>query len=113
VDHCEKVFGELLTASALALVCLIEKDESGACLSDDPLNQLDSEAGESVAMGHHNFFDCSCLNTFQKPRETFPLVVDTDGVPMVSRWCPDGVPMVSRCLSTGIETVDVQKCKTH
>jgi hypothetical protein len=79
VDHCEKVFGELLTAPALVLVCLIEKDESGACSSDDPLNQLDTEACEAVAMGHHNFFDCSCLNTFQKPRETFPLVVEARG----------------------------------
>ena len=27
-------------------------------------------------MGHHNFFDCSALDLFQKPREAFALVVD-------------------------------------
>jgi hypothetical protein len=75
MDHCEKVFGELLTAPTLALVCLIKKDES----CNDPFNQLDTEAGEAVAVGHHNLSDQSLLDMFQKPCETFPPVVEARG----------------------------------
>ena len=59
VDHRKKVFCELLAAPplTLALVCLIEKDESGAGSGDDPLDKLDTETGEAVAVGHHNFPD--------------------------------------------------------
>jgi hypothetical protein len=76
VDHCKKVFCELFVAPTLDL---IEKDESGACSGDDPLNQFDSKAGESVAVGHHNFVDQSFLDVFQKPREAFPFVVEARG----------------------------------
>jgi hypothetical protein len=79
MDHCEKVFGELLTAPTLALVCLIKKDESGAGSCNDPFNQLDTEAGEAVAVGHHNLSDQSLLDMFQKPCETFPPVVEARG----------------------------------
>jgi hypothetical protein len=79
VDHCEKVFCELLAAPSLVFVCLIEKDERGAGLGDDPLNQLDAEAGEAVAVGHHNLADQSCLDMFQKPREALSFVVETGG----------------------------------
>jgi hypothetical protein len=76
VDHCKKVFGELLAAPPLALVCLIEKEESGARPGDNPLDQLDAEPGETVAVGHHNLVDQSLLDVFQKPREAFALVVE-------------------------------------
>jgi hypothetical protein len=79
VDHCEKVFCEFLAAPALALVSLIEKDESGPRPFDDPLHQVDAEAGEAVAVGHHNFVDQSLLDVLQKPREAFPLVVEAGG----------------------------------
>ena len=79
MDHCKQVFCELFATPALTfvVVCLIEKDESGAGSVDNPFKQLDTESGETVTVGHHNFVDQSFLDVFQKPRETFALVVET------------------------------------
>ena len=77
VDHSEQVVGELSIGAFVFLVSVIEKDESGTRLLDDPLDKFDAESGESVLVGHHNFSDQAFLDMSQKPLEAFPFVVET------------------------------------
>jgi hypothetical protein len=77
MDHCKKVCGEFFTASSDMRVFLIKKDERCSGAFDDPFKHLDAESGQTVSVGHHNFFDHSCLDVFQKPREAFAPVVET------------------------------------
>ena len=79
MDHGEEVLGELLAAAPLARVSLVEKDEGCAGLLEDPLDELDAEPRQAVPVGHHNFFDQTCLDVSQKPREAFAFEVEARG----------------------------------
>ena len=43
---------------------------------EDPFDELGPESCQSIFVGHHNLFDCSCLDTLQKPREALPFVLE-------------------------------------
>jgi hypothetical protein len=76
VDHCEKVCGEFFATSSDMRIFLIKKDERCSCTFDDPFEHFDAESGQTVSVGHHNFFDHTFLDVFQKPRESFAPVVE-------------------------------------
>jgi hypothetical protein len=46
-------------------------------LVEYPLDELRAEPGEPIFVGNHNFAPFACLDAFQKPRQVFPLVLET------------------------------------
>lgn len=78
MNHGEEVFCKFMfRAFMFTLVSLVENDESGARLVDDPLDELDSEPRKAVFVGNHNFLDQPALDVSQKPLQAFPLVVES------------------------------------
>jgi hypothetical protein len=43
------------------------------------LDEVEGESSETVTMGHHNLFDISAQDSFQKGREALRLPVDAGG----------------------------------
>ena len=73
----QEVFGELFTRTWFMRPCLVEKDEGCSGLSDDPFDEFDAEACQSISVGHHNFFDQAALDMSQKPREPLTLIIES------------------------------------
>lgn len=73
MDDSQEVFSEFLF---LGQNVVVEKDDRDPCSLEDPLVELDPEAGQSVFMADHNFCDSSFLRGDQKPREATPGVLE-------------------------------------
>ena len=80
VYDCHEVLSELLVGCEYVSV---KNDE--ACPLDDPFDERDAEPCQSIFVGHHNLFDSSALELFQKPRVAFPLVDAVGGISIVQR----------------------------
>lgn len=75
----QEVFHQFLLGTVSGRVCLVKNDEPGIRTGNDPLYKVDTESGEPVFVGNHNFCDQSLTEVFQKPFEPFPLVVKARG----------------------------------
>ena len=74
MDDCHEVLREFLFGGEYVYV---KNDETCPCLLYDPFDKFCPEPCQSIFVGHHNFFDHSCLDSFQKPLEAFPFVVES------------------------------------
>jgi hypothetical protein len=59
------------------LVVLAVNHEFGTGFVEEPFEELNSIATESVFVGNHNFVDISLVYSFQKPLETLSVVVES------------------------------------
>ena len=74
MDDGHEVLAELLFTCFTSAVL---NDESTTSLTDDPFDDFGHKTRQAVFVGHHNSFDCSLLDSSQKPRQAFPFVVES------------------------------------
>jgi hypothetical protein len=73
-ENFHDVFHELVSRVGLGFFHSVQY---GSKLTEQPLEELESETGESVRMGDHNCFDISFEELFQNGKKSWALVVDS------------------------------------
>ena len=78
VDNREQIVGEfaVLGDGAFGAILAVENHECAVCFRKDELQELVSEAAQTVFVGNHNAFDMALVDAFQKGEQSSASKVD-------------------------------------